>query len=128
MGDSMSISITVIPADAVNLDCSGDERFGAIHCAFSAAGKPQPGEKPLHPYVTVGRELLLLSGVFEDSNVSAWLQHARQTGSDARVTLNCKASLLGKLPKIAVRWQTGAAWGKERDVPVAKIHECQVAP
>ncbi len=126
--EAMSFSITVVPADSVNLDCSSNEQFGAIHCAFDAKGRPQPGPNPLRPYVTVNRELLLLSGVFEEPRVGAWLQQARRVGSEARVTLNCRGSLLGKLSTIAVRWQAGAGWGNERDVPVAKVRDCQVVP
>jgi hypothetical protein len=128
MRESMSFSITVIPADAVNLDCSSDARFGSIHCGFDAQGKPQPGPNPLRPYVTVNRELLLLSGVFEDPRVASWLQQARRTGSDARVTLKCTGSLLGQFERIPVRWQFGAAFGPEHDVPVAKINACEVVP
>jgi len=126
--ESMSISITVIPPDAVNLDCSSGVRFGDTQCAFDAAGKPQQVAKPLRPYVTTSRELLLLSGVFEEPNVSTWLQRARQTRSDARVTLNCDVTTLGRLRTVVVRWQTGAAWGQEKDVPVAKVKKCQVVP
>jgi hypothetical protein len=124
----MAISITVIPADAVNLDCSSNEHFGAIHCAYDAAGKPQPGQLPLRPYVSVGRELILLSGVFEDPNVGRWLQQARQTGSQARVTVNCQADVLGKVSTIALRWQAGATWSNEAGVPTAKVRDCKVAP
>jgi hypothetical protein len=127
-GGVLPISITVIPADAVNLDCSSNAKFGDTKCAFDAQGNPQANAKPLHPYVSVSRELFLLSGVFEDPNVNAWLQRARQTGSNARVTLNCQASVLGKLSTVAVRWQSGATWGNERDVPVAAVNGCHVAP
>lgn len=124
----MSISITVIPPDAVNLDCASGVRFEDTQCAFDSGAKPQPVAKPLRPYVTTGRELLLLSGVFEEPNVGAWLQRARQTGSDARVTLNCDVTMLGRLRSVVVRWQTNAAWGQEKDVPVAKVKKCQVVP
>lgn len=128
MREAMAFSITVVPADSVNLDCSSNEQYGSIHCGFDAQGRPQPGPNPLRPYVTVNRELLLLSGVFEEPRVNQWLQQARRMGSEVRVTLNCHGSLLGKVSTIALRWQAGAAWGKERDVPVAKVSECQVVP
>ncbi len=123
-----SISITVVPPDAVNLDCSSGVRFDDTQCAFDSAGKPQAVAKPLRPYVSTSRELLLLSGVFEDPDVSAWLQRARQTGSDARVTLNCNLANLGRLRTVVVRFQRSAAWGQEKDVPVAKVKKCQVVP
>jgi hypothetical protein len=126
VSDSMSFAITVVPADSVNLDCSSDQRFGDVHCAYDGEGRPMPGANPLRPYVTVGRELILLSGVFEEPRVSHWLSQARAAGANERVTLDCKASMLGKLPQVAVRWQIGAAWGKEHEVPVAKIQSCTV--
>ncbi len=128
MGDRTPVSITVIPVDSINLDCSSDLSFDSTRCAFDAHGKSQAVEKPLRPYVTTGRELLLLSGVFEAPDVGEWLQKARQTGSEARVTVNCQASVLGKVASIRVRWQTGAGWGTERDVPVARVSDCRVVP
>jgi len=127
MRDSMVFAITVIPADASNLDCSSDQRFGDVHCAYDARGRPLVGEKPLRPYVTTGRELILLSGVFEEPRVNSWLQAARRMGSNERVTLDCKSTVLGKVQSIAVRWQYGAAWGQEHNVPVAKVQGCTVA-
>jgi hypothetical protein len=127
MRESMVLSITVIPPDASNLDCSGDQRFGDIHCAYDAQGRPLAGTNPLRPYVTIGRELILLSGIFEDPAVNGWLQAARHVGSSERVTLECKATTLGKLQTIAVRWQNGAAWGQEHNVPAAKVQGCTVS-
>jgi len=124
---AMSLAITVIPADSVNLDCSSDQRYADIHCAFDANGNPLPGAHPLRPYVTVGHELILLSGIFEEPRVSEWLHTAQRVGSGERVTLDCKATMLGTVQHIAVRWQNGAAWGQEHNVPVAKIQACTVA-
>ena len=126
VAQSMSFAITVVPADAVNLDCSGEQHFGDVHCAYDGQGRPSPGGNPLRPYVTVGRELILLSGVFEHPPVKNWLDGARRVGSNERVTLDCKAALLGDLPEISVRWQYGAGWGKEHNVLVAKIQTCTV--
>jgi hypothetical protein len=126
-GTSMPISITVVPADAVNLDCSSDTAFGDAGCNFDAQGRPQKVENPLRPYVTTGRELWLLSGVFEAPAVRQWLAQAQRIGSSARVTIDCQGTLLGTLSTIAVRWQTGAAFGNEHRVPVARVGSCRVA-
>lgn len=127
ISQSMTFAITVVPADAVNLDCSSDQRFGDVYCAYDGRGLPAPASNPLRPYVTVGRELILLSGVFEESHVNTWLQGARRGGSNERVRLDCKAMRLGELPNIAVRWQNGAAWGLEHKVPVAKVETCTLS-
>ncbi len=126
VSESMQFAITVVPADSVNLDCSSDQRFGDVQCAYDGHGRPLPGKNPLRPYVTVRQELILLTGVFEELRVSSWLSQARAAGSNERVTLNCKAARLGKVQQIALRWQNGAAWGQEHDVPVAKILACSV--
>jgi hypothetical protein len=125
-GARVPISITVIPGDAVNLDCSSNVRFGNVQCNFDARGQPQKVELPLRPYVTTNRELWLLSGVFEQSAVHQWLLQAQYNGSSARVTVDCQGTLLGTLNTIAVRWLKGAAFADEHHVPVASVSDCRV--
>lgn len=125
-GAHFPLSITVIPADAVNLDCSTDAHFGEVRCNFDAQGRSRSVSLPLRPYVTTGRELWLLSGVFEQPAVHDWLTQARRTGSSARVTIDCQATLLGQLRSVPVRWQSGAAFASESDVPVASVSDCRV--
>jgi hypothetical protein len=67
-----------------------------------------------------------LTGVFEDPSVNAWLQQARLTVSGARVTVSCQATMLGEISAVGVRWQTGAKWGIERNVGVARVSQCSV--
>jgi hypothetical protein len=125
-GTRVPISITVIPGDAVNLDCSSDARFGNVRCNFDGRGQSQKVELPLRPYVTTNRELWLLSGVFEQSAVHQWLLQAQYNGSSARVTIDCQGTLLGTLSTIAVRWQMGAAFADEHHVPAASVSDCRV--
>lgn len=125
-GSQVPISITVVPADATNLDCSSDARFGPVRCNFDASGRQDPVDQPLRPYVTTGRELYLLSGVFEQPEVNQWLQRARATGNSARVTVDCEATMLGQLGSVPVRWQTGAAFAPEQNVPVARVSNCRI--
>ena len=47
-------------------------------------------------------------------------------GNFARVTVNCQATLLGKLDTGAVHWQAGAAFAKERNVPVVRVSDIHV--
>ncbi len=127
VGAIMPLSITLIPQDAVNLDCSSDTGFGVARCAFDSYGRMRSDAMTsLRPYVTTGRELFLLAGVFEESEVQQWLTHARYSGNNARVTVDCRATLLGKLDQVAVRWQAGTAFSNESHVPVAKVDNCHV--
>ncbi|GEM_PF-2276461 len=125
-GSTFPISITVIPNDSFNLDCSSDAGFGERRCNFDAQGRSRAVPLPLRPYVSTGRELWLLSGVFEQPPVHEWLTRAQRTGSNARVTIDCQATLLGQLEAVAVRWQTGAAFANEKQVPVARVSDCRV--
>ena len=127
VGSQVPLSITVIPQDAVNLDCASNTIFGGARCNFDPYGRLQAeGQPALRPFVSTSRELFLLAGVFEQPEVMQWLTQARYSGSGARVTLNCQATLLGTLGTVGVRWQQGAAFANESNVPVASVRNCKV--
>ena len=125
-GDLISTSITVVPSDSRSLDCSGDLQFGSARCNFDAKGRRQSAQNPLRPYMTVRRETIILTGVFENPQVDGWLKRALRTRINARVTINCQATLLGILTSVAVRWKKLDLWRIVRDIPVARVHDCQV--
>jgi hypothetical protein len=128
IGANMPLSITIIPQDAVNLDCSNDANFSGTRCNYDSYGRLRDdNQMGLRPYVTTGRELFLLAGVFEQGEVQQWLTRARYSGNFARVTVDCQATLLGKLDTVAVRWQAGAAFANESSVPVARVSDCHVS-
>jgi hypothetical protein len=76
--------------------------------------------------VTVGRELLLLSGVFESKGVAAWLAAAQQSGDQSRVTLECHSAILGTAPQVLVRWAPDGEFSPEHGVMVANVEDCVV--
>lgn len=128
IGDTMPITITVVPSDSYNLNCSGDEHFGSSRCNFDANQRPQSTQEPLRPYMTVRREMFILAGVFEERNVERWVRTARRTGHNTRVTLKCRATLLGFSTSIDVRWRKTGSWNAVKDVPVARVDDCQDVP
>lgn len=125
-GDTIPISITIVPSDSHGLDCSSDVHFGTARCKFDAGGKPQSAQSPLRPYMTIRREIFILAGVFEDASVVQWIKNPQRKGSSDRVRIDCQATLLGTLTSIAVRWKRTDPWGENRDVPVARVGHCRV--
>jgi hypothetical protein len=125
-GQSTTYAITVIPLDARTLACASDTVLSGRRCGFDGKSQLVPGERPLRPYVTVGRELVLLAGVFESSSVAAWLAAAQRTGDETRVTLNCYARILGTMTEVSVRWAVDGAFQSEHSVMSADIEDCVV--
>jgi hypothetical protein len=125
-GQSTSYAITIVPSDARSLACASDTVIGGQRCGFDGKSRPFGGERPLRPFVTTGRELLLLSGVFESSSVAAWLAAASKGGDESRVTLLCYARILGTLPVVGVRWAPDGSFQPELGVMSADIEDCVV--
>lgn len=125
-GQATTYSITVVPMDATNLACASDLTMAGRRCAFDGRSQSVTIERPLRPFVTLGRELILLSGVFESSSVAAWLDAARKSGDDTRVTLDCYAKILGTMPEVLVRWASDGPFQPEQSVVVADIEDCVV--
>jgi hypothetical protein len=128
-GALIPVVITVVADDVQNLDCAGSSSsfpFGNETCAFEREGQPLVNGHPLRPFVTVGSELVLLSGVFEEGHVNAWLREAVTRGSATRVTLSCRGRFLGISGEVSVRFLRTATWRQVRNVSAIQIQDCQV--
>src|SRR5512145_1685851 len=125
-GHSALYVVTVVPADARSLECASDQVFGPRRCGFDQKQQPVITDRPLRPFVTVGRELLLLSGVFESNSVAVWLSAAQQSGDSSRVTLECRATILGSAPQVFVRWAPNGEFSPEHGVTAANVEDCVV--
>lgn len=126
MGKSTAFLITVVPEDARNLDCALAQVLDGKRCGFDGSFQPVATQRPLRPYVTVGRELLLLSGVFESKDVAVWLSEAMNKHDSARVTLECRVRMLGNVPQVSVRWASDGAFQAEQNVMAADVEDCTV--
>lgn len=125
-GDRIPVALTIIPADEKNLGCSSDEQVAGLRCAFDGDGKPVPAVQPLRPFVTLGRELVLISGLFELDSVKDFLARSRKKRSNDRVTLRCRAELLGTLRGFGVHWQAGDRFERVETGSVLRAVECRV--
>jgi len=124
-GSRASFDVTVVASDAQSLDCSSSADFGGIRCAFGADGVPRKVDLPLRPYVTFYREVVLLSGLFEEQHVAAWLREAMRTADPERVSLRCSGEVLGRAPTVGVRWRPGSAFDPLADVLAGSVRECR---
>lgn len=125
-GKATTFVITVVPRDARNLDCALSQSMQGKRCGFDDANQPVTTERPLRPYVTVGHELLLLSGVFESKEVASWLDEALKNRDESRVTLECRTRPLGIVPRVSVRWASDGAFQAEQNVMAAVVDDCVV--
>jgi hypothetical protein len=125
-GQPTTYVVTVVPGDALGLACASSVSIGSRRCAYDDRQQASGVERPLRPYVTVGRELVLLSGVFESPQVQEWLTQARRANDDARVTLTCRGKWLGSVATTAVRWAPDGQFQPEHDVMSAEVSDCAV--
>ncbi len=123
-GEPLTVSVTVVPSDARNLACASGAVVDGVRCAFDEAERPVSARAPLRPYVTVGRELVLLSGVFEQEAVGAWARRHRR--GEPRVTLECTGTHLGRVPEARVRFHPTASWDVRREIPAARVESCRI--
>ena len=125
-GDRVPVSLTIIPADEKNLGCSSDAEVAGLRCAFDGDGNPAAVTQPLRPFVTLGRELVLISNLFELDSVKDYLARARKKRSNDRVTLRCKAQLKGTLRDFGVHWQAEDRFERVQSASVLVASECRV--
>jgi hypothetical protein len=125
-GDVVRVAVTVVPRDSTSLACDSASPIGGLRCTH-AAGKPVSSlAPPLRPYVTVRRELVLLSGVFESPNVKDWLGQAVRQHDGGRVTLNCEVELLPSPGKVGVRFGGRGPFAQQQPILAGRIRECRV--
>jgi len=125
-GQATNYTITIVPADARSLACASDVVMSNRRCGFNAHSQPVNNDRPLRPYVTVGREVVMLAGVFESGSVAAWVEAANKSGDESRVTLDCYARILGTMSEVLVRWAPDGPFQPEQNVMVSDIDDCVV--
>jgi hypothetical protein len=125
-GAPSSFMVTVVPADAADLGCAGGLTSAREACAFDEGGHPSGTTYPLRPFVTVGSELVLLAGVFEEGHVESWLRQAMAEHSSNRVTLDCRGRFLGRSGAVKTRFGASSPWQAQRDVTVGRVEVCRV--
>lgn len=109
------VELGVVPGDAADLACSG------AGCAFDEALQATGVQQPLRPFVLLGGQRVVMSGVFESPKVQAWLSTHPQQGAK----LSCPATLLAQAAQFGVRFRAADGFAK-REVAVLKASDCEV--
>lgn len=131
-GTDQTVAVTVVPADRLDLACSADGSIGGLRCRYDGRGyrigtaAPPDGDRWLHPYVTTGGTVVLLSGVFAERHVADWVTGALAAGSSERVTLTCEAKSAGTSGPVRVRWRPDGTWENQDGLVAATVERCTV--
>lgn len=125
-GSTASFDVTVVAGDSQSLDCSASADVSGARCAFDSQGKPVKVDLPLRPFVTFYREVVLLSGFFEEPHVAAWLKEALRTNDLNRVSVRCTGEVLGHTEKVGVRWHAGGPFDPLDDIVAGQVRECRL--
>lgn len=126
VGETVSVDITLIAADAKNLACAASDEVAGRHCAFEPGGKPwskgPPGDDKttLRPYTTSDKKALLAAGLWSDPALSGTLP-------TARFEVRCRFQVEGMVKKPGIRWMATAPFS---DTPgdwyAGTLSGCQV--
>jgi hypothetical protein len=127
-GGDIDFTFTLIPPDARGLGCSSAEPLEGERCGFDGEGAPVKVQRPLRPYTTTSREIILLTGVFEDPSVVKWLEQAAEKRDEARVTVRCHGTFLGRVPRVKVRWGPEGSFEGMEDIRMGRMKTCRVGP
>ena len=110
-GETVTVDITLIAADAKNLACSSADEVAGKHCAFEPGGKPWSkgpagdDKTTLRPYTTSDRKELLAAGLWSDPVLSGTLP-------SARFDVRCRFQVEGTIKKPGIRWVATAPFSE----------------
>lgn len=123
---SVNFRIGIVPGDIDTLECRGPAtELEGLRCGeVGSAAATGPGW--LRPYVTLGRELVLLSNVFEQPAVLAWVKQSRRARRNDSTVLRCKGTAHGHLASVEVRFRPEDTFKREAHVPVVRVSHCSV--
>ena len=132
IGDTLDITVTVIPADQRRLACAWEEPIADLSCAYVEPGAKSPSRKVdekrrLAPYVTVDGQLVILAGVFAGDEVaSAAKLHKRSR--DKRFRVRCSVKLVAQKANIPIRFADRDAFKPADLTWVGRAEKCLPQP
>lgn len=123
---SVRFRVGIVPSDIDTLECRGPAtKLEGMECGeVGSTAATRPGW--LRPYVTLGGELVLLSNVFEQPEVLAWVKQSRRARRNEPAVLRCKGVAHAHLPSVEVRFRPEDAFRRNAHVPVVRVSHCSV--
>lgn len=113
IGQTVSVDLTLDPADDTKLSCAAKADIGGKHCEYEDKTTKFAGqlkdETMLRPYTTLDSQHLLAAGVWSSPEIE---KGKRPTG---RFTVKCDFKVEGKVNAPAVRWDVAGAWNEKNE-------------
>jgi hypothetical protein len=123
VGSTRAVELTLVKDDKRNLACASDQAIEELHCGYrrdlQEAGPLSPDDPHiLHPYNTVGNELLLGAGLWASSDLKEPLPQRR-------FTVSCNYHIKGVMKSASIRFAPTAAFAPTgKTVTVGTLTDC----
>jgi hypothetical protein len=129
-GDVVDAPITLTTADRDELGCAFDGQVHGHRCAFDGQGQRTGAPAPLAPYLTTGRALFFITGLFDQPALKARVAQEppedRTVESLHRFVAQCRLRLLERAQGVKIRFSTAAPFGPPESAWAAEVVDCLV--
>jgi hypothetical protein len=141
VGSEAKLHVTLVTADADRLACASDVEVDGAHCEFKGDRTPWPettdapveDNRPnvIQPYRTSPENhLVLIAGLWAQPDVAMRHHKEPHQGVPAkrlnRFEAACTVRFVGEAKGVELRWDSGAAWGKEPRALIARPLHCDI--
>jgi hypothetical protein len=141
VGSETKLHVTLVTADFERLACAHADLVDGAHCAFGADEKPWPRDPSapvaddnpeiIQPFRTSPENhLILIAGLWANPAVAMRLHREPPETVPVkrlnRFEAECQVKFIGEMKSFKLRWEVGAAWGKEPRALVARPTHCEI--
>lgn len=140
VGQEIDVAITLVSTDAKALACASASEVAGRHCELEASNPERAWSKSLSqelpaeqrvlaPYKTTEDLMFLIPGLFSEPALIERLKIDPPVFGieHSRFTAHCKLRILGKVPKLTVRWAPSGPWYPATNVFVGSASDCTVS-
>lgn len=140
IGQEIDVAITLVSTDAKALACASRDAVDGRHCELESSRPEKAWSKPvgqelpreqqiLAPYKTTDDVMFLIPGLFSQPALVERLEIDPPVFGieHNRFNAHCKLKILGKMPKLDVRWAPEGPWYPATNVFVGTASGCTVS-
>lgn len=140
IGQNIDVSLTLVSTDAKALACASADEIDGRHCELESSSPVKAWSKPLSkelpiearvlaPYKTTEDVMFLIPGLFHEPALIERLKIDPPVFGveHARFTANCKMRIVGKMPKVTVRWAPSGPYYPASQVFVGTVSGCTIS-
>jgi hypothetical protein len=136
IGQTASISLTVVTRDHRDLQCAMKDAIKGLDCMFEAENKPnarvtqkssRKNGKLLQPYTTTdGANQIMAAGLWVQPPLKAKIDKENWKLPSPRFSVKCKYKVEGLAKKARVRWKSNGAWHNGHNWYVGELSNCKI--